>query len=193
MNKKTISLLFGLLTLILSTFLISPNQQILNKEINIEPPKEIVVSTNSARVVTVIDGDTIEIETKPSFAKASEGREKVRYIGIDAPESQGSRKTFQCFAKESLEENKKLVEGKVVVLEKDVSEKDKYGRLLRYVYLPQEAKQTTSSGLLVNDFLVRQGYARTSSYPPDVKYQSQLNSAQKEARENLRGLWNSCE
>ena len=75
-----------------------------------------------------MDGDTIEL---------SNG-EKVRYIGINTPETKDPRKIVECFGKESYEYNKKLVEGKEVALEKDVSDKDKYGRLLRYVWIEEK-------------------------------------------------------
>lgn len=125
------------------------------------------------KVVRVIDGDTIEIENKKT----------VRYIGIDTPELHDPRRPVECFAKESYEKNKKLVEGKTVRLEKDVSETDKYKRLLRYVFIDD---------LFVNDFLIRNGFANISTYPPDVKYADKFQEAEKEARENIRGLWKSC-
>lgn len=125
------------------------------------------------KVSRVIDGDTIEIA----------GGRRVRYIGIDTPETVDPRKPIQCFGQEASAKNKELVEGKEVGLEKDISETDKYGRLLRYVYLQD---------LLVNDYLVRQGYAHASSYPPDIKYQDQLHQAEQEARQAQRGLWGSA-
>lgn len=126
------------------------------------------------RVARVIDGDTIEIE----------GGQKIRYIGIDTPETVHPDKSLECFGLEASSKNKELVEGKEIELEKDVSETDKYGRLLRYVYI---------GDTFVNDFLVRQGYAHASSYPPDVKYQDQLRLAQQEAQANSRGLWSACQ
>jgi micrococcal nuclease len=89
-----------------------------------------------------------------------------------------------CFGLEASNETKKLLEGKTVTLEKDVTETDKYSRLLRYVYQDK---------LFINDYLVRQGYASSYSYPPDIKYQSQFLEAQKEARDNNRGLWTACQ
>ena len=124
-------------------------------------------------VTRVIDGDTIEIE----------GGRKVRYIGIDTPETVDPRKPIQCFGVEASNKNKELVERKRVRLEKDVSETDKYGRLLRYVHVDD---------LFVNDYLVRQGYAYAYTYPPDVKYSEQFVQVQTEARENNRGLWKAC-
>ena len=90
---------------------------------------------------------------------------------------------MECYGREASEANKKLVEGKFIRLEKDVSEVDRYGRLLRYVYV---------NDLFVNDYLVRQGFAHAVTYPPDVKYQDLFRQAETEARENNRGLWSGC-
>ena len=134
------------------------------------------------KVIRVVDGDTIEIE----------GNIKLRYIGIDTPETKHPTKGVQCFGKEASNKNKELVEGKMIRMEKDVSETDKYGRLLRYIWLV-EPHATKSSELFVNDFLVRQGYAYASTFPPDVAYSKQFVVAQQEARENNRGLWSMCQ
>jgi micrococcal nuclease len=122
------------------------------------------------KVLRVIDGDTIKIE----------GDQVVRYIGIDSPETVHPSKPVQCYGKEASSKNRELIEGKEVMLEKDVSETDKYGRLLRYVWL---------GDMLVNEYLVREGYAKSSSYPPDIKYQDKFNEAEKLAREEEKGLW----
>ncbi|MCX6793554.1 MAG: thermonuclease family protein [Candidatus Gottesmanbacteria bacterium] len=124
------------------------------------------------KVVHVVDGDTIKVETG----------ETVRYIGIDSPETVDPRKPVQCYGKEASDKNKQLVEGKIVELEKDISEKDKYGRLLRYIWLGES---------LINEVLVRDGYAHSSSYPPDVKYQSRFVEAERLARQEQKGLWGS--
>lgn len=130
-----------------------------------------VESPELVRVTRVVDGDTIVLET----------RETLRYIGIDAPEASRGN---ECFAEESSQANQELVLGKSVHLEKDVSEVDRYQRLLRYVYI---------GDIFVNEYLVRQGYASVSTYPPDVKYQKVFLEAESEARENNRGLWKECE
>jgi len=117
-----------------------------------------------AKVIKVIDGDTIKIE----------GDKVIRYIGINAPETVHPSKPVQCYGKEASDKNRELVEGKEVKLEKDVSETDKYGRLLRYIWLDD---------MLVNEYLVREGYAQSSSYPPDIKYQDRFIEAQRQARE----------
>lgn len=137
------------------------------------------LTTNFGSLVAkVIDGDTIEIE----------GGQRVRYLGMDTPETVDPRKPVQCFGKEAKNKNKELVEGKRVILEKDISETDKYGRLLRYVYLPLE----TGELLFVNDFLIREGYAKVLTIPPDVKFAEQFLEAQRQARERSLGLWKIC-
>lgn len=133
------------------------------------------------KVTRVVDGDTIVVE----------GSKTVRYIGIDTPETKDPRKPVQCFGKEASDENKKLVEGKYVYLEKDVSETDKYGRLLRYVWLKEE--NSTKEATFINDYLVRQGYAHVATFPPDVNYAQQFLKAEQEARTSLRGLWKTCQ
>lgn len=124
-------------------------------------------------VTRVIDGDTIEL---------ADGR-RVRYIGIDTPEIVDPRKPVECFGKESSEENRRLVDSKTVRLEKDVSDTDTYRRLLRYVFVDDQ---------MVNESLVRGGFAHSSTYPPDIKYQDRLQQAEQEARDNKSGLWGSC-
>lgn len=130
-----------------------------------------------AKVVRVIDGDTIEVDL------GNNNIQKVRYIGIDTPETVDPRKTVQCFGKEASSKNKELVENNTVGLEKDVSETDKYGRLLRYVY---------AGDLFINQLLVNEGYAYASSYPPDIKYQDKFTEAQRQAQASNRGLWSAC-
>ena len=125
-------------------------------------------------VTRVVDGYTIEL---------TDGR-IVRYIGVDTPETVHPRKAVQCFGKEASARNKELVEGKKVRLLKDVSEVDRYGRLLRYVYL--------ADGTFVNLELVKEGYAQAATWPPDVKYSEIFVAAARGARQAGRGLWGAC-
>ncbi len=122
---------------------------------------------DTARVIRVIDGDTITIE----------GGHRVRYIGIDTPETYPRQEAYGI---EAWQANRQLVEGKKVRLERDVSETDRYGRLLRYVYI---------DSVFVNAELVRAGLARAKAYPPDTKYQGYLEELEAEAREAGRGIW----
>lgn len=140
-----------------------------------EPPQP---QRTQATVVRVIDGDTIEVRIGAQTYN-------LRYIGIDTPETVDPRRAVQCFGQEASNKNKELMSGKTVGLEKDVSETDRYGRLLRYVYV---------DGGMVNAELVRSGYAKASSYPPDVRYQDLFGQLEGEARDAGRGLWatNAC-
>lgn len=136
-----------------------------------------------ARVSRVIDGDTIELETG----------EKVRYIGIDTPETKHPKKEVECFGAEASEKNKELVEGKYIRLEKDISEKDKFGRLLRYVYVTNfDITSGEEKEMFINLELVKLGYAYAATFPPDVKYQEEILQAQRYAREKKAGLWKEC-
>lgn len=127
----------------------------------------------SAVVTRVIDGDTIEISTG----------EVVRYIGVDTPEDPLSPSS-ECYALNSYLKNSELVMGKVIQMEKDVSERDRYGRLLRYVYVDE---------IFVNLELVKSGHAFAKDYPPDIRYSELFRAAENEARSNNQGLWRTCE
>ena len=144
-----------------------------------EPPSDVVFDSPHvkpedgewARVTKVVDGDTIYCE----------GDLKIRYVGMDTPETKHPSKGKEPFGPEATEANRKLVEDQVVLLVKDVSETDRYGRLLRYIFLPD--------GTFVNLRLVEDGYARVSTYPPDVRFTDIFLEAEQEAREGDRGLW----
>ena len=128
-----------------------------------------------ARVTRVVDGDTIHVDRA--------GRdETVRYIGIDTPETKKPDTPVQPFGPEASALNTRLVSGKTVCLEADITERDRYGRLLRYVWL--------KDGTLVNERLLFEGLATVTTYPPDVKYvESRYLPAQEAARAARRGLW----
>lgn len=146
------------------------------------PPEDKQIQQNNSmiKVTRVIDGDTVELENK----------QIVRYIGIDAPELHHPKKSVQCFGKEAYVKNKELVEGKLVKLEKDISEKDKFGRLLRYVFLYDPP--STPEALFINKYLVSEGYAHATTFPPDVKYADVFTEEQRTAALNKEGLWTSC-
>jgi len=141
------------------------------------PPSQ----THTGRVTRVIDGDTIKLANG----------ETIRYIGIDTPETVHPEKPPECYGREASAANKTLVEGKRVTLERDVSNRDTYGRLLRYVYVSTE--EPMAERIFVNEWLVQNGYAHSSTYPPDVKHQTKLVVAEQEARENKRGAWSACD
>lgn len=132
-----------------------------------------------AKVIQVIDGDTFKINTG----------EKVRLVGIDTPELHHPKKPVQCFGREAMLKTKELVEGKVIRLEKDISEKDRYGRLLRFVYIPM---LSPTPEIFINAYLVQEGYARVATFPPDVSKSDTFVQLAREAFINNKGLWKSC-
>ena len=138
------------------------------------PP--VPAGLQEALVVNVVDGDTIDVQI--------DGRkQRVRYIGIDTPETVDPRRPVGCFGKEASDRNRELVDGRTVGLERDVSETDDFDRLLRYVWLGDR---------MVNATLVEEGYALASTYPPDVKHAELFAELQSEARDAGRGLWSAC-
>lgn len=141
-------------------------------------PETFGIEGERVFVTKVIDGDTIEIE----------GGQSVRLVGIDTPETVDPRRPVGCFGKEASNEAKSLLTGREIIMQKDITDTDKYNRLLRYIYLPLENGQI----LFVNDYLVREGYAKVYTYPPDVKFNEQFLQAERQARENLKGLWKKC-
>jgi len=168
MSKRRLSKYIGLIFLwivFISNYLSPPTQ--------IAPPLSTLVpdTTAEVKVKKVVDGDTFTLENGQA----------IRMIGMDTPETVHPSKPVQCFGREASQKTKELLEGKVVKLEKDISETDRYNRLLRYVYV---------GDLFVNEYLVSEGYAKSSSYPPDIKYQDKFAESEKIAREQNKGLWN---
>lgn len=132
------------------------------------PPTPTPTSaTQTAQVVGIVDGDTIDVEIGEQIFR-------VRYIGMNTPE------VGQPCADEATAKNSELLSGKMVTLVKDVSETDQYGRLLRYVYV---------GDIFVNAELVRQGYANAATYPPDVAHADLFVQLEAEARTAGRGCW----
>lgn len=127
-----------------------------------------------AAVISVVDGDAIWVELNGQ-------REKIRYIGIDAPETSHPVKGVQEYAQEAKAANHTLVDGKTVRLEFNVQRRDKYGRLLAYVYL--------EDGTFVNAWLVEHGFAQVMTVLPNVKFQDVFLRFQRDARGAARGLW----
>ncbi len=126
----------------------------------------------------VVDGDTIHV-------RVDGRRERVRYIGVDTPESVKPGAPVECFAKRAAAYNERLVGGERVRLVLDAEARDRYGRLLAYVYRRRD-------GLFVNAALVRRGYAQALTIPPNVAHADRLRDLAADARRAGRGLWSSC-
>lgn len=140
----------------------------------VQVPPERIRHLPRARVVRVVDGDTVEV-------RLGSRTEKVRFIGINTPESVDPRRPVQAYGKEAAAFTRSVLEGREVRLERDVEERDKYGRLLAYVYL--------EDGTFVNALLVRAGLAQTMTVPPNVRHADLLVQLQRQARAENRGLW----
>ena len=134
----------------------------------------------NATVEAAVDGDTLAVRL------GGGSRERVRLLGIDTPESVKRDTPIECFAKEAAGRLRALLpRGTPVRIVRDVEERDRYGRLLAYVYRQPD-------GLFVNLDLVRGGYAQVLTYPPNVAHSEELRRAAGEARRAGRGLWGSC-
>lgn len=143
---------------------------------------------NKAIVVRVVDGDTLTVEMNGQ-------QEAVRLIGIDTPESKNNNKArkdavkthhdieaITAMGKEATRYVKTLVrKGDMVEIEFDIQRRDKYNRLLVYAYL--------SDGKMLNEEIIKAGYANVMTYPPNVKYQDRFVRAYREARDTKRGLY----
>jgi len=149
-----------------NTSIAGKTQQVANLGGSVKDSSESssINANRSVKVTRVLDGDTIEIESG----------ERVRYLGINAPES------GQPFFTEATRENERLVAGRTVALEFDVQTQDRYKRLLAYVWV---------GDVLVNEEIVKNGYAVIETIQPNVKYQDLILKAQQEARNACRGLW----
>ncbi|MFM9414503.1 thermonuclease family protein [Peptococcus simiae] len=163
------------------------------KSMNIigERPKatgEYVDQLTKASVVKVVDGDTLLVEIK--------GVEyKVRLIGVDTPEVYGKQ---EYYGREASDYVKSILkEGQEVFLERDVSDTDRYGRLLRYVWInspiSNQMGQADVQADMVNGILVSEGYAAPATFPPDVKYEKVFADLSKQPRKEGFGLWKNKE
>jgi micrococcal nuclease len=134
-----------------------------------------------AIVVRVIDGDTVVVDLG--------GRvERVRYVGIDAPEVATDGRPAECWAEEATEAHVRLVSGARLSLARDVNDRDRFGRLLRHAWLERD-----DGWLHVGQALVALGAAEARSYPPDTMHDELLERAEREARAASAGLWGECQ
>jgi micrococcal nuclease len=147
---------------------------------SLAPPSAPAPSQAGAGVVThPVDGDTVDVQLDT-------GEERVRLIGIDTPESVARDRPVECYGPEAKARLAELLPvGTPVRLERDVEARDRYGRLLAYVY-------RTDDDLFVNLSLVEDGYAEARRFEPNVTLQDELDRAESAARAAGRGLWPAC-
>jgi micrococcal nuclease len=181
--KLTLSILILLIIFLLSTN--QSTQHLTNNTLTPTANSELnkpaqssnpVVSSNLYKVVSVVDGDTIKIDLDGK-------KTTVRLLGIDTPETVDPRKPVQCFGKEASAKLKELIAGKNITTESDPSQgdKDKYGRLLRYIYL--------EDGTFINEMMIKEGFAFEYTYNLPYKYQAEFKKAQQQAQLEQKGLW----
>ena len=149
--------------------------QDLEVELHVSEPNEKNSFSNliKYKVIRVIDGDTVELKNG----------ERLRYNDIDTPETVHPSKPVECYGPQASEKNKDLVEGEIILVELGNPEKDRYGRLLGYVYVDD---------LFVNAELVRGGYAEVNSYGNPGSKLSNLLDIEKNAKKSMNGLWGAC-
>jgi micrococcal nuclease len=135
-------------------------------------------ATLDAAVTRVVDGDTVHV-------RIGDRAETVRYIGMDTPETVKPNTPVQCFGRAASEANHHLVDGQRVRLRLDAEPRDRYGRLLAYVYRRRD-------GLFVNAALVRGGFATILTIAPNVRHVAALGALERRARRQRRGLWSTC-
>ena len=178
-NNKNNSLLVLILFIIVYLFL-QPNKS--NEKIaNNDSFYEV------ANVKRVVDGDTAIVTIKNKDYR-------VRFIGINTPEYNLSEDIIEPLGKEASEYTSNLLENQLVYLEKDISDVDQHGRLLRYLWLkpaedPKYPSDEEIKSQMVNAILIKEGYAIAKTYKPDIKYQNSLNTIEKNAKNKKIRLW----
>ncbi|MEI6495423.1 MAG: thermonuclease family protein [Actinomycetota bacterium] len=137
------------------------------------------VGDSNAEVVRVVDGDTI-------VARFGSTDERVRFLGMNTPETVKPNSPVDCFGPEASAYTKSLLpKGTKILVVRDIEPRDDYGRLLGYIY-------RSSDGLFVNVDLVAKGYATLLTHPPNVAHVDELKAAQRAARAAKVGLWKAC-
>lgn len=158
-----------------------PKEPVIFVPVKTSSQQKIVQSEFFFPVIRVIDGDTIIVDIHGI-------QERIRLIGVNTPETVDPRRTVECFGKQASQFLKDTLEGKSVSLATDPTQgdRDKYGRLLRYVFLEDKT--------FINKIIIKEGYGHEYTYRIPYKYQKEFKQAQENARLEKRGLWapNAC-
>jgi micrococcal nuclease len=161
----------------LLVFLLMALGSLFNSNVSDEVTSIVPGATTTATVLSVIDGDTIDV-----IIEGNKDSVRVRYLGIDTPEPYAT-KVPECGSSEATARNKQLVENKAVTLVPGADPYDEYERLLAYVYVDDE---------FVNETLVREGYAQVMMIKPNVQFRNNFTTAYNQARESKLGIWEVC-
>jgi len=159
-----------------TNFKTAPSKIKTNEIVNTQEEEIKRTSSDIYTVTRIIDGDTIKINDNNKI-------KTIRLIGIDTPETVQPGKPVQCFGSEASNKLKEVIGGRMVYLKSDQTQddKDKYSRLLRYVY--------RDDGLFINKWMIENGYAYEFTYQIPYKYQNEFKTAQNNAKINKLGLW----
>lgn len=168
MKKKCLFLFLGI-AFIFSLLLLSGQSE------EIESVPDFLLDLEQVRINFIYDGDTVRIDTG----------EKIRLLGVDAPEMNWGEGEPDFYAWEAFEYTKEILLGQLVYLEYDEVKEDKYGRTLAYLFL--------ADGSFFNEKLLEEGYARLLLIPPNLKYSDKLKEAEAEARNAGRGIWSTAD
>ena len=178
LKSSSINTYLGVLALLFLLVLLTGNddiQIVFDEDEDVKGDSSISQIRSVGNVVDIVDGDTLKVQIENEIYT-------VRLIGIDTPETQHPSVEKQCYGDEATAYLTSLVKGKEVVLYKDTSNTDRYGRLLRYIW---------EDDLFVNGQIVKNGYGFAKGYPPDIQHQELLNSYETLAKDNNLGLWSS--
>lgn len=174
-----------ILAIFLALTLTSCDQNLKQNEIQMESAKEEKQIYQKAKVKYAVDGDTIWVDI--------DGKdEKVRFVGVNTPEVAKDGKPAEFMAEEAKDFTNKTLKNKEIYLEKDISDRDKYDRLLRYIWLEEPVGNPSLSDIekkTLNGILVKEGLAYANYYKPDIKYQEYLKELERSAQDNKLGIW----
>jgi len=150
-------------------------------------PHKLPADAEKMIVHKVVDGDTVQL----TYADDDRNRYYVtRIVGINAPESVKPNSPVECYGPEASKRLKELLPiGAVMYAERDVTDKDQYGRRLRHLWI---LDADTNEAFLVSEILVRGGYADARQYRPDELFDGELSDAEKDAQHDKVGLWGAC-
>jgi micrococcal nuclease len=174
-SRLGVSVLIALATLFFGNNAIQKSSPVSEKT-TVKKPAPHIEAGALYSVTRVVDGDTVDVDINGET-------ERIRLIGLDTPETVDPRKPVQCFGKEASDQAKNILTGQKVKIETGPSQgtRDKYGRLLAYVFLPD--------GTLFNKMMIEQGYGHEYTYRLQYKYQTEFKAAETRARELKKGLW----
>lgn len=160
----------------------------LGDEQSVPAAEELPDGLTRAKVVEIVDGDTLKVRVEDGDAEGQV--QTVRLIGIDTPETKDPNQPVECYGAEASDRLEEMLpEGRTVYLEQDVSDTDRFDRKLRYVWFKGKRD---GAAYLVNEMMVREGFAVVSTFPPDVAHVDELTHAQDVATFRLAGLWEEC-